>query len=200
MSQDAQRLMSIIADSDDAIIANDLDGVVTDWNPAAEKLFGYLAEEMIGENINRLAPEERPDEMPTILARIRRGAKVDHFLTQRRHKSGKLVDVSLTVSPITDGEGNVVGASKIARDITDRVRDRVRTQKVQEANNRLLREMNHRVGNNLAIIVAMLRQSKKTMNAESKAAVDAVIDEIFVLASEQEERLLRDNSHLLDEG
>ncbi|HEX8148997.1 MAG TPA: PAS domain S-box protein [Pyrinomonadaceae bacterium] len=113
---------AIIENSDDAIISKDLDGVILSWNPGAERLYGYTAEEAIGQPVTMLIPDDRPDEEPNILAQIRRGERVHHYETVRRRKDGALVDVSLTVSPLRDGEGRVVGASKIARDITARKR------------------------------------------------------------------------------
>src|SRR2546430_5840691 len=113
------RLAAIVASSDDAIISKNLDGIVESWNDASERIFGYTAEEMIGKPIALLVPPERPDEEPGILARLRRGERVDHFQTVRIRKDGKRIDVSVTISPIKDASGNVVGASKIARDITD---------------------------------------------------------------------------------
>jgi PAS domain S-box-containing protein len=117
------RLLAAIVDSsDDAIISKDLNGVVTSWNPGAERLFGYTGSEMIGQNITMLMPPERVDEEPQILARIRSGERVDHFETVRRRKDGTLLDISLTISPVRDEHGTIIGASKIARDITERKR------------------------------------------------------------------------------
>lgn len=117
-----QRLAAIVESSDDAIISKDLNGVVVSWNHAAEHLFGYSADEMIGQSILTLIPDARHDEEELILGRIRRGDRVEHFETIRRRKDGSLFDISLTVSPIRRADGTVVGASKIARDITDRRR------------------------------------------------------------------------------
>lgn len=117
---DAFRLASIVESSDDAIASKDLDGIITSWNEGAERLFGYSAEEVIGKPITVLIPADHLDEEPGILARIRRGDRVNHYETIRRRKDGTLVDVSLTVSPIKDGDGRIIGASKIARDITKR--------------------------------------------------------------------------------
>jgi PAS domain S-box-containing protein len=116
----AQQLASIVEFSGDAIISKDLDGIITTWNRGAEHLFGYSAEEAIGMPVTVLIPPDRLDEEPGILARIRRGERIDHFETVRRRKDGGLVDISLTVSPMRDATGKIVGASKIAREITDR--------------------------------------------------------------------------------
>jgi PAS domain S-box-containing protein len=121
-------LASIVDSSDDAIIGKTLDGVITTWNKSAERMYGYRAEEIIGRSVSLLIPPGLPDEMDEILNRIRAGERVDHYETRRRTKDGATITVSLTVSPIHDTGGKVVGASAIARDITDRqrVRDQAR--------------------------------------------------------------------------
>ncbi|MGZ5018855.1 MAG: PAS domain S-box protein [Chthoniobacterales bacterium] len=116
-----RRLAAIVESSDDAIISKTLDGTIMSWNRGAERLFGYEAGEVIGENITILMPPERYKEEPGILERIRRGERIEHYETVRRKKDGTLFNISLTVSPIKDEGGNVIGASKIARDITKRV-------------------------------------------------------------------------------
>jgi PAS domain S-box-containing protein len=115
-------LNAIIDSSDDAIISKDLNGIVTSWNKSAERLFGYTATEMVGQSITILIPIDRQDEEPKILSRLRRGERVDHFQTVRKRKDGSLLEISLTISPIRDKHGNIVGASKIARDITQQKR------------------------------------------------------------------------------
>lgn len=114
----ALRLAAIVAGSDDAIVSKDLKGVVRSWNPGAERIFGYTAAEMIGKPVTVLMPPDRVTEEQLILSRLQRGERVDHFQTLRVRKDGRPIDVSLTISPIHDSEGRVVGASKIARDIT----------------------------------------------------------------------------------
>ncbi len=118
--QAARRLASIVESSDDAIVSKDLDGIVTSWNVGAERLFGYSADEMIGRPITTIVPADRQDEEPHILSRLRRGERLDHVETVRRRKDGRLIDVSLTISPLRNADGKVVGASKIARDVTER--------------------------------------------------------------------------------
>jgi PAS domain S-box-containing protein len=113
-------LANLVESSDDAIVSKDLRGVVTSWNKGAERIFGYSAAEMIGKSITVIAPPDRADEMLKILERIRSGERVEHFESVRRAKNGRLVNVSLTVSPVMDSSGKIVGASKIARDITER--------------------------------------------------------------------------------
>ena len=116
----AQQLVAIVQSSHDAIVSKDLEGVIATWNRSAERIFGYKAEEVIGRPITILIPPDRLDEEPAILARIRSGDGVDHFDTVRRRKDGTLIDISLTISPVRDEYGRIVGASKIARDITER--------------------------------------------------------------------------------
>src|SRR2546423_5373543 len=119
----AARLAAIVESSDDAILSKDLRGVVTSWNPAAEKLFGYSAAEAIGRSITELIiPADRLHEERDILARIGRGEAVEHFETVRRTKGGQLVHVSVTSSPVRNAAGEVIGASKVARDITEQRR------------------------------------------------------------------------------
>ena len=120
--QASRRLAAIIESSNDAIISKDLNGTITSWNQAAERLFGYTAEEAIGKPVTFLIPPERHDEEPGILESIRRGERIEHYETVRRRKDGSLLDISLTVSPIKDTKGNIAGASKIAHDISRRKR------------------------------------------------------------------------------
>jgi PAS domain S-box-containing protein len=123
-----QQLISIVASSHDAIVSKDLNGIILTWNQGAERLFGYSADEAIGQPIAILIPPDRLDEEPDILARIRRGELVDHYETVRRRKDGRLLNISLTVSPVRNTEGQIVGASKIARDITERKEVEARLQ------------------------------------------------------------------------
>jgi PAS domain S-box-containing protein len=116
------RLSAIIESSDDAIVSKTLDGIITSWNAAAQTLFGYTAEEAIGKSILLIVPPERHHEEATILSRLRNGQKINHFETERLTKDGRLVEISLSVSPVRDSTGRIVGASKIARDITDKKR------------------------------------------------------------------------------
>jgi PAS domain S-box-containing protein len=110
---------AIVDSSDDAIVSKNLQSIVMSWNPGAERIFGYTAEEMIGQSISKLFPPDRLDEENHIMARLQQGDRVDHFETVRQHKNGDLIDVSLTISPLRNAEGVIVGASKIARDITE---------------------------------------------------------------------------------
>lgn len=114
----ASRLAAIVDSCDDAIVSKNLDGYITSWNKSAERIFGYTTKEAIGEHITLIIPPERREEEPKILERLRRGERVDHYETVRLTKDGRRISISLTISPIRDDEGHIVGASKIARDIT----------------------------------------------------------------------------------
>jgi PAS domain S-box-containing protein len=118
----AARLAAIIESSDDAIVSKTLEGVITSWNQAAERIFGYTAAEAVGQHIMLIIPEERRSEETEVLARLVRGERIEHFETKRRAKDGRTVEISLTVSPVRDSTGRIIGASKIARDISDRRR------------------------------------------------------------------------------
>ncbi len=112
-------LTAIIESADDAIISKTLDGVITSWNKGAERIFGYTAEEAIGRHVSLLIPDDLQDEEGIIIGRIRSGQRIDHYETTRKRKDGQLLDISLTVSPIKGPDGDIVGASKIARDVTE---------------------------------------------------------------------------------
>lgn len=152
MALDRARLAAIVDSSFDPIISKDLDGTVRTWNRAAEQLFGYSAEEMVGSPIFKLVPPHLQDEERQILARVSGGDHIPAFETVRQLKDASYITISLTLSPIRNAEGTIVGASAIARDITA-IRDRERRIRV------LLREVNHRVKNQYSIILAMIRQT-----------------------------------------
>lgn len=120
------RLVAIIESSDDAIISKTLDGIIVTWNESATRTFGYTAEEMVGEPILKLIPPDRQEEEPQILSRLRRGERMEHFETKRMTKNGQLLDVSLTISPIKNASGEIIGLSKIARDITEKKQEELR--------------------------------------------------------------------------
>ena len=154
-----RRLAAIVESSDDAIVSKDLNGIVTSWNQAAERMFGYTAAEMIGESIRTIIPADRQQEEDEVLARIRRGDKVDHFETMRQHKDGTLLPISLTVSPIRDAGGTIVGASKIARDVSERKRaeaERARLLAIVEENATITERLNE-VG---AVVASALDRSE----------------------------------------
>src|SRR5215211_3452047 len=115
-------LAAIIKSSDDAIVSKDLNGIILSWNPAAERIFGYTAAEAVGNSIHIIIPDDRRAEELEVLAKVSSGEGVDHYETIRRRKDGTLIDISLTVSPVRDSAGKIVGASKVARDITERKR------------------------------------------------------------------------------
>ena len=153
--QQLRWLASIIDSSDDAIVSKNLDGIITSWNSGAERVFGYSASEAIGQPITLVIPEDRQSEEREILTRIRRGERIDHFETVRQRKNGSLIVVSLTVSPVKDANGKIVGASKIARDITEQ-------KKNQELIVTLAREAEHRSKNLLANALATVNLSQSS--------------------------------------
>jgi PAS domain S-box-containing protein len=161
-------LASIVESSDDAIVSKNLDGVITSWNKGAERIFGYTSEEAVGRPIMIVIPQDRQDEERTILTRIRRGERIDHFETVRQRKHGSLIVVSLTVSPVRDGEGKIVGASKIARDITEQKRS-------QEQIAILAREAEHRSKNLLANVQATVKLSQSETAEGLKDAIEGRI-------------------------
>ena len=132
------RLAAIVDSSDDAIVSKTLDGVITSWNRGAESLFGYTAAEAVGRHIFLIIPDDRRGEEEDVLARLRRGERIDHFETIRQTKDGRQIHISLTVSPVRNEEGIIIGASKVARDITERIR-------AGEALRRLYEELEERV-------------------------------------------------------
>ena len=148
----AQRLASIVESSEDAILSKDLNGIFTSWNRGAERLFGYSADEMIGKSVTLLIPADRHDEEPKILERIRRGEPIENYETVRLRKDGSLIDVSLSVSPLKDAGGKIVGASKIARDITER-------KQAQARQEMLTRELHHRTKNLFAVVQSVVSRS-----------------------------------------
>jgi PAS domain S-box-containing protein len=166
-----QLLASIVESSDDAILSKDLNGIITTWNQGATRLLGYAAEEIIGKSITTLIPPERHDDEAGILERIRRGERIDHYETVRRRKDGTLVEVSLTVSPVKDAAGRVIGASKIARDITER-------KKAAERIALLAREVDHRSKNLLALVLATVRLAQAETPEEIKATIEGRIQAI----------------------
>jgi len=161
-------LASIIDSSDDAIVSKDLNGIITSWNNGAERVFGYAAEEAIGQPITLVIPPDRQDEERAILTRIRRGERIQHFETVRQHKHRGSIVVSLTVSPVKNAEGKIVGASKIARDITEQKRS-------QERIATLAREAEHRSKNLLASVQAAVVLSQSDTSEGLKQAIEGRI-------------------------
>jgi PAS domain S-box-containing protein len=166
-------LASIVESSDDAIVSKNLDGIITSWNKGAERVFGYSASEAIGQPITLVIPEDRQSEEREILTRIRRGERIDHFETVRRRKHGSLIVVSLTVSPVKDANGKIVGASKIARDITEQKRN-------QELIATLAREAEHRSKNILASVQATVNLSQ---SSSAEVLKQTIVGRIGALAN-----------------
>jgi len=158
------RLAAIVDSSDDAIVSKTLDGIVTSWNRGAERLFGYSAAEAIGQSILLIVPADRHSEEADVLRRIRGGQSVDHFETMRRRKDGTLIEISLTVSPVRDSLGRIIGASKTARDITDQKRVQreiaarlLESQRVNRAKDEFLAMLGHELRNPLGAISSAVR-------------------------------------------
>ena len=154
------QLAAIVTSSGDAIISKDLQGIIRTFNKAAQRLFGYTAEEAIGKPVTFLIPADRIGEELVILERIGRGETIDRYETVRQRKDGSLVDISLTISPMRDNGDRIVGSSKIARDITERKR-------VEKHNKLLLAEVNHRAMNLLAVVQAVVQQTARSGDLET---------------------------------
>jgi len=155
---DLSRLAAIVLGAEDAIIGKDLHGVITSWNKGAEKIFGYTAQEAIGKSINFLLPPDRIDEETNILHKILKGEQVSHFETERICKGGRHIDVSATVSPIFDSAGKVIGASKIARDITT---EKIIRRELSAANNQLARQNEEKEKSLGELIIANSEKAKR---------------------------------------
>ncbi len=161
-------IAAIVESSEDAVVAKNLDSIITSWNRGAERLFGYTAKETIGNGITMLVPPERRDEESNIIARIRRGERVEPYETIRQRKDGSIVEISLTISPVRNPEGKIIGASTIAHNISER-------RQAEERQRLLLREMDHRVKNLFALssgMVALSARSAKTPQELSLAVQD----------------------------
>ena len=165
----AQQLAAIVESSDDAIVGKNLDGIITSWNRGAERIFGYPTKEAIGRPITILSPPNHQNEEETIMRQIRRGQRVEPFETVRQCKHGNLIDVALTISPVRNAQGKIVGASKIARDITERKRS-----EAQIIN--LAREAEHRTKNILATVQATVRLSHSKTPEDLKELIEGRID------------------------
>lgn len=150
------KLAAIVETSDDAIVSKTLESVVTSWNAAAERMFGYTAEEMIGQTIYKIIPAERQNEEPRILSRLITGERVDHFETRRQTKDGRLLDVSLTISPVMDKQGKIIGLSKIARDITDKKQE-------EQRKNDFIGMVSHELKTPLTSLAAIIQVAQKKL-------------------------------------
>jgi PAS domain S-box-containing protein len=174
-------LAAIVESSDDAIVSKDLDGIVTSWNVGAERIFGYTPQEIVGKSITLIIPPELQDDEPRILAKIRAGERIDHFETIRLHKDGHRIDISLTVSPVRDSEGRIVGAAKIARDITEkkRLEAAIRTSERLAAVGRLAAAIAHEINNPLEAVTNLIYL------AQSAPGLPEMVKENLVLADRE---------------
>src|SRR4029077_210722 len=175
--RDSQNRLALIVDSSqDAIIGKSLDGIITQWNKGAEQMYGYTAPEMIGRNVSALCPPDRPDEIPAILEKIRQGTRVEYFESVRVTKDGRRLNMSISVSPIHDAEGNVVGASAIARNITaqKKVEDQLRQSQKMEAVGRLAGGVAHDFNNLLGIVTACTELMRSHVDTESLEYLDNI--------------------------
>ena len=176
------RLAAIVDSSEDAIIAKNMDSIITDWNSAAEKLLGYSAEEIVGQSVLRIIPPELHFEEPGIIGRLRRGERIEHYETRRLRKDGSLIDVALTVSPILDAHGRVIGGSKILRDIRDRKTAEAALVEKERflAAGRLAATLAHEVNNPLESItnLAYLLSRNSSLDAEARSYAELLLREV----------------------
>jgi PAS domain S-box-containing protein len=171
----AAYLAAIVDSSDDAIVSKTLEGVITSWNKSAERMFGYSAAEAVGRNITLVIPQERLDEEREVLLRLSRGERIEHFETVRRRKDGSAIHVSLTVSPIKDDSGRIIGASKVARDISDRIRIENDMREADRRKDEFLATLAHELRNPLAPLrsgVQILRVAGGVANQPTLDAMD----------------------------
>jgi two-component system, chemotaxis family, CheB/CheR fusion protein len=179
-------LSAIVASSDDAIASKDLNGIVTSWNAAAERMFGYKAEEIVGRSILLIIPPELHKDEDYILAKIRRGERIDHFETVRVAKSGKRIDVSLTVSPVKNAEGKIIGIAKIARDITERNRteDALRRAEKLAVTGRLAAAIAHEINNPMQALsnILSLLTHRSNLDPDTRQLISIAENEVSRMA------------------
>ncbi|MFS8055666.1 PAS domain S-box protein [Rhizobium sp. BR 317] len=171
-------LAAIVESSDDAIVSKTVNGIITSWNKSAERLFGFTAAEAVGRHISIIIPDDRLHEEDTIIEHIRGGRRIEHFETIRQRKDGTLLDISLTISPVRDKDGVIVGASKIARDISERKR-------MAERQRLLLREMHHRIKNLFATVCALISVSERSSETQGSSFADDLRARVRALAAAQ---------------
>lgn len=170
----ANHLAAVVASSKDAIVSKTLDGIVTSWNPAAAEVFGYSADEMVGQPIDRIIPADRRAEERALLDRVAQNEHIPHFETIRLHKDGRLIDISLTVSPVKDASGTTIGASKIARDIS------IQRQN-QQKQDMLLHEMSHRVKNLFSLTTGLISLCDQSATSAAELR-DRLVQRLSALA------------------
>ena len=172
LEEAALRLAAIVESSDDAIASKDLNGFVTSWNRSAEKLFGYKAEEIVGKHITLIIPPELHHDEDMILSKIRRGEKIHHFETIRLHKNGERVEVSLTISPIKDDDGRVIGAAKIVRNITEtnKIERALRVTEKLAAAGRMAATVAHEINNPLEAVTNLVYLAKRDLSSNDRVA------------------------------
>jgi PAS domain S-box-containing protein len=172
LEEAARRLAAIVESSDDAIASKDLNGIITSWNRSAEKLFGYSAEEMVGKPVTVIIPPELQHDEHTILSKIRRGERIDHFETIRLHKNGERIEVSLTISPVRDENGKVIGAAKIIRNITEnnKIERALRTTEKLAAAGRMAATVAHEINNPLEAITNLVYLAKRDLGNSERVA------------------------------
>jgi len=201
--QAALRLAAIVESSDDAIVSKDLNGVVTSWNKGAERIFGYTAEEIVGRPITTIIPPELHKDEPVILSKIRAGERIEHFETVRVRKDGTLVDISLTVSPVKDADGNIVGAAKIARDITEqnKLQAALRTSERLASVGRLAATVAHEINNPLEAVTNFIYLAKlqKDLPEKTKRYLESADQELRRVAHIAQQTLgfYRNASHAI---
>jgi PAS domain S-box-containing protein len=206
----SRHLAAIVESSSDAVISKDLNGVISSWNSGAERIFGYTSEEVVGQPVTILIPADRQEEEPAILARIHRGERIDHFETIRRRKDGTLLDISLTISPIRDRQGRIIGISKIARDITEQKQAERVLQSAKEqlakSNEELETRVQQRTASLREAIAQMeefsysvshdLRSPVRAMQGYARAVIEDFGDRLDPIGREYLERIVRSSTRM----